>query len=163
MIFTIGLTFHLNWKDYLHLQLREGLAIGKHPHHTHDHEALHHGETMLHENALFKLRTVPVDWQGQRPGLRNGCGVDKGQAAVDYKGDAFHFCSTRLPRQGSGASLVFTCRAQGKNEEGPPRKMRNCTPGPMDPESFRKGRATCSGFAAWRLKPMDGVADGPEP
>jgi len=130
----------------------------EHPHHTHDHEAHHHGETTVDTNALFKAATVPVDGKVKDPVCGMDVALDKGKPELDYKGDAFHFCSTGChDKFGRDPWFYLSGNKARMKKAAPKNAMYTC---PMDPEIIQEGPGTCP-ICGMALEPMDGVADGP--
>ncbi|SOE17214.1 Cu+-exporting ATPase [Hoeflea halophila] len=130
-----------------------------------DHQGCTHADSKDHRDgskvdtgALFEAATVPVD--GKVKDLV--CGMDvalgKGKPKLDYKGEAFHFCSTGCHDKFERDPWFYLSGNKARKKQAAPKNaMYTC---PMDPEIVQEGPGTCP-ICGMALEPMDGVADGP--
>ncbi len=115
----------------------------EHVHHTHENDSHHQHD----DDETVK---DPV------------CGMNvatgKGKPTLDYKGDAFHFCSTGCHDKFEIDPYFYLSGNKAKKKTLAPKSaMYTC---PMDPEIIQEGPGTCP-VCGMALEPMDGVAEGP--
>jgi len=129
-----------------------------HQHCNHSHPEDHGEEPKVDTDALFEAATVPRDGKVKDPVCGMDVALDKGKPTLEYKGDAFHFCSTGCHDKFERDPWFYLSGNKARKKKTAPKNaMYTC---PMDPEIVQEGPGTCP-ICGMALEPMDGVADGP--
>ena len=127
-------------------------------HHDHSQCTHHHDEPKVDTDALFKAATVPVDGKVKDIVCGMDVALDKGKPTLDYKGNAFHFCSNGCHDKFGRDPFFYLSGNKARTKKASPKSnLYTC---PMDPEIVQEGPGTCP-ICGMALEPMDGVADGP--
>ena len=124
----------------------------------HSHPEDHGEEPAVDAEALFEAATVPSDGKVKDPVCGMDVALDKGKPTLDYKGEAFHFCSTGCHDKFERDPWFYLSGNKARKKKPAAKNaLYTC---PMDPEIVQEGPGTCP-ICGMALEPMDGVSDGP--